>query len=241
MRSNAAWAEQRIAQWDPHFRHRWVVYEDTLRALLSEGTTWLDLGCGDAGLVARFGTRARRAAALDTLLPTQSVDVPFVCGDIRSLPFRSESADLITLRFVVEHLRTIPSDLHDVVRVLKPGGRLLVLTTNTLSPLIGLPRLLPHRCKQFLLRSLFGVRASDVFPTYHRFNSEGVMRRNAAGLTLERLQYVQDANYARRWVFLLFFGWHLLTRPRRLQKFRTNILAVFVKNAGMLAGAAPRT
>lgn len=239
MTDNEEWSNRIIRRWDPAFQHRWVVYRETLEGMLTPETTWLDIGCGDGGIVGELKHRAGLAVGADVRPPSRVSDGMFVCCDLRSLPFRSGVADLVTLRFVVEHLAS-PADLQEVVRVLKPQGRLLVLTTNAISPFIVLPRLLPFGLKQGLLTSLYNLREEEVFPTYHRFNSEKVMRTCLGELELVSVRYLQDANYIRRWMFVPFFAWHLITLPRMLQKLRTNILALFVKRT-LSAGAPLRT
>src|SRR5207244_235793 len=132
-RRNRAWSDAILRAVDRRFRHRWEVYDDTVRALLVPGGTWIDVGCGDNAMVndPDFGGRTGTAVGVDLFVPPAGTR-RFVCANVRALPLRTASADLVTLRFVAEHLASA-GDLADVARVLKPGGRMVVLTTNTLS------------------------------------------------------------------------------------------------------------
>src|ERR1700733_4748288 len=66
----------------------------------------LDVGCGDGAAVVRGG-----------------VDAP-------GLPFAAESADVVIMSELIEHLVDTDSALDEAFRVLKPGGSLLMSTPN---------------------------------------------------------------------------------------------------------------
>jgi len=53
-----------------------------------------------------------------------------VAGDLTRLPFASQSFDCITCGYVLEHLADPLPGLEELGRVLKPGGSVLVLTTE---------------------------------------------------------------------------------------------------------------
>ncbi|MEZ6132287.1 MAG: methyltransferase domain-containing protein [Planctomycetaceae bacterium] len=55
----------------------------------------------------------------------------FVGADMTALPFRDESFDCITCGFVLEYLPDPTPGLAEFARVLKPGGTLLLLVTET--------------------------------------------------------------------------------------------------------------
>lgn len=227
--TNRQWSDRIIQHTDPTFRHRWEVWEDAITRMLHKQAVWIDMGCGSNNIVNEFGHLAASAIGTDIVSPEHPTNAQFVLMQPNKLPFPDASADLITLRFVAEHLPDISGSFNEIVRVLKPGGHLMVLTTNTNSPLIALPRLLPFRVKNALLRTLFRVRDVDVMPTFHRLNTPRAMQRVHPTLRLVRLNFLQDANYTRRLIFLLFYAWHLATRPKPFQRFRTNLLAIWKK------------
>jgi SAM-dependent methyltransferase len=171
---------------------------------------------------------ARQAVGVDLLAPGRPVS-DFVRADIRRLPFRSGSVDLVTLRFVVEHFRVVDPYMQEIARVLRPGGRVIILTTNALSPPIAIPRLLPFPLKHRILSALFQVAPKDLFQAYHRMNTPGRFRREVGPFELRRLEILSDINYVRRWVFWILLAWHQITRPMPLRRFRMNLLAVLEK------------
>jgi len=63
-------------------------------------------------------------------------EVPYICADATALPFRDSSMDLVGMHQVLEHVPNPESVLREVLRVLKPKGRLAVVCPNLLS--IGL-------------------------------------------------------------------------------------------------------
>lgn len=51
----------------------------------------------------------------------------FLCCDLERLPFRSESFDGVLCGFVLEHFPDPREGLSEMVRVMRPGGRLMLL------------------------------------------------------------------------------------------------------------------
>ena len=54
----------------------------------------------------------------------------FVAADLTSLPFDDASFDCVTCGYVLEHLPDPEPGLAEVARVLQPGGRMFLLTTE---------------------------------------------------------------------------------------------------------------
>jgi ubiquinone/menaquinone biosynthesis C-methylase UbiE len=54
----------------------------------------------------------------------------FVVADVTSLPFADGSFDCITCGYVLEHVPDPEKGLSELARVLRPGGRMLLLTTE---------------------------------------------------------------------------------------------------------------
>jgi len=59
-------------------------------------------------------------------------DKSFVKADVRDLPFPDNYADYILARQVLEHITFlhVPNTLHEWIRVLKPGGRMVITCPN---------------------------------------------------------------------------------------------------------------
>lgn len=191
---------------------------------------WVDIGCGDNAVVADLGNRAEFAVGVDAKIPQQRTTAPFVCANLNHLPLQQGAVDFVTLRFVIEHLKDVPKALLEIERIMKPKGKFVVITTNSWSPFVFLPRILPFRLKKKLLMSLYEVEASTIQRTYHRFNSVPLMRQGIGNLKLIELRLIQDVNYVRRWLFWVNFIWHMLTKMKPLRYLRTCIFAVYVQS-----------
>jgi len=76
-----------------------------------------------AGMLAEA---ARQAAARGL------TNVRFESADLAALPFADAAFDIVTCRLVVHHLPTLAPMLHDIARVLRPGGQFVVV--DTISP-----------------------------------------------------------------------------------------------------------
>jgi len=66
----------------------------------------------------------RARSRLKSSLPTH------VAADLSHLPFADESFDCVTCGYVLEHLPQARPGLAELSRVMKPGGRMLLLTTE---------------------------------------------------------------------------------------------------------------
>jgi SAM-dependent methyltransferase len=110
----------------------------------------IDLGCGP-GQVARYlAGRGAHSIGLD-LSPQMlrqarlQADGPFVCGDLRALPFRSARASGAVAFYSIQHLprQDLPVALEEIRRVLAPGG-FLVIATHLGQGEVYVPELLGH-------------------------------------------------------------------------------------------------
>ena len=95
----------------------------------------LEVGGGRSGLAAMLYPAAR-ITNLD--LNAEYAEAPcnrlervrFVCGDATALEFADESFDLITMFDLLEHVPDDAAAVAEALRVLRPGGSLLVSTPN---------------------------------------------------------------------------------------------------------------
>ena len=214
---------------NPSYRHRYEVYNELISGELSSDKVWVDIGCGCNENVSVYGGKARIAVGIDALVHPGLCKAPFVQASLRTIPIRSGCVDLVTLRMVVEHLERVPDDFAEIERILRPGGKMVVLTTNRLSPLVFLPGLLPYRLKEGLIRKTFHTAAEDVFPTFHRCNTPSAMKHGIGQLRLSTLQFLEQVPMTSPGLTVVFGGWFTVTRIPFLSKLRSTMLAVFQK------------
>ena len=107
---------------------------DTLLATLDvrPGGRVLDVGCGPGAALRELRLRGACPVGVDLYAAWASLchERPVVRGDAAHLPFAGGSMDAALLVHVVAHLGRPAQGLREIRRVLRPGGRLGLLTPN---------------------------------------------------------------------------------------------------------------
>jgi len=105
----------------------------TLAALDAQpGETVLDLAAGTGTSTEPLADKGVRAIPCDLSTGMLAVgkerrpDLPFVAGDALHLPFADESFDAVTMSFGLRNVTDVRRALEELLRVTKPGGRLVV-------------------------------------------------------------------------------------------------------------------
>lgn len=94
------------------------------------GARILDAGCGDGTAVVRLLERGHRATGCDIRPWDWSRGPNWVLSYGGHLPFRDEAFDAVGCLAVLEHLPDPIPFLVELVRVLRPGGRVVVACPN---------------------------------------------------------------------------------------------------------------
>ncbi len=111
---------------------------------LREGENVLDIGAGMGLLACEMSAEVGRNGSVDGVDPSESMlvlardrrppdgagEIRFVVGDACALPFGDEVFDAAVATQVYEYVQDMPAALGEAFRVLRPGGRLLVLDTD---------------------------------------------------------------------------------------------------------------
>ncbi|GCE78014.1 demethylmenaquinone methyltransferase [Cellulomonas biazotea] len=105
----------------------------TLSALGAQpGETVLDLAAGTGTSAEPLADAGVRVVACDLSLGMLEVgkrrrpDLAFVAGDALHLPFADASFDAVTMSFGLRNVSDVPGALAELLRVTRPGGRLVV-------------------------------------------------------------------------------------------------------------------
>lgn len=182
------------------YRPALEVYTAIADELVTPETTMLDAGCGEAGLVSDFQTRARSVTGVDRYLRPirNTIEIDRIAeSDIERLPFADEAFSLVMNSWVLEHLERPQIVFDEISRVLKPGGHFLFITPNAYNYLIWARRLVPNRVSKPVVNTLYDRGEDYIFPTYYRANTRRSIdaQLNAAGLVCRRFEYISDPSY----------------------------------------------
>ena len=214
-----------------------ALYRELIRRHLGQGARLLDAGCGRYLRFCReFATTANVVGIdLDRAFETTNQQPPYaVRGDVGTLPFASGYFDLIISRSVVEHLEDPPRVFREFARVLRPGGKVIILTPNKYDYVSVFASLTPYWLHRALVSRIFNVPADDVFPTLYRANTVSAMRRAMAAAGLRECEMDTINHYPAYLMFspvLFRLGvlYERLTSTQLLRMLRGLILCVFEK------------
>lgn len=230
--------------------HYYADYEDEIAHLLrmivrhsKPDSIVLDAGCGRAGFATPWRQFSRRLIGVD--IATGIAENAWVGYKVRSdlyqLPLPGNSVDLVIMRYVMEHLERPVEALREVVRVLRPGGKLVLLTPNRRHYVCLVARLTPHWLHRWFL-ARHGRFDEDVSPTRYRANTPRHLREVAsrAGFRITELELYEAQPGYLGWfwpVFMLGVAYErLVNRFECLAGLRVSMLATFEKLSG---GASP--
>ncbi|HXN56808.1 MAG TPA: methyltransferase domain-containing protein [Myxococcales bacterium] len=163
------------------------------RELPPDARRVLDLGCGPGNSTAHL-LRAvgAGAAGADVALPMlararrREPSLSLLCADGARLPVRSSSLDAVTFHSVLYLLPERGAALREVARVLRPGGRAVLLEPHAgvRATVVGLARALPTP-RWFLTALVWRVMSR----AYGRFTAEDLRLRLAeVGLRVLKME-----------------------------------------------------
>ncbi len=130
------------ARVDAHDERAYQEYVSFIRRFAGKEDRALDLGCGTGLSTFMLSKELRDVVGVDISLifikiaqeKHQAPNIEFKCADILNLPFADGSFDIVSSFLTLEHIYDVAGALSEMVRVAKPGGLVIVLAPNLLSP-----------------------------------------------------------------------------------------------------------
>jgi SAM-dependent methyltransferase len=151
-----------------------------LEQIVHPGDRILDAGCGAGKFFSLDFARAAccRLFGVDVQENLKINSCVDFCAraDLKRLPFSDGSFDVVNCRLVIEHLDIPETALREFYRVLKPGGRLAILTPNLLHYFGVAASLTPDWFHVWFNTRVRGFDGSDIFPTFYRANTRWRLR-----------------------------------------------------------------
>jgi demethylmenaquinone methyltransferase/2-methoxy-6-polyprenyl-1,4-benzoquinol methylase len=144
-------------------RWRRLVAKTLFEILSNRGARILDVACGtgDLSLTLRNSGQAR-IVGIDFCRPMLDIAaakairsgalLPFIEGDALELPFGDGSFEAATIAFGLRNLASVEAGFKELLRVLKPGGRVVVLEFS--------------KPKAPVLRSFFKIYFTKILPLF---------------------------------------------------------------------------
>jgi ubiquinone/menaquinone biosynthesis C-methylase UbiE len=181
---------------DPAWDDSIISLAKLFRERAGSGLTVLDAGCGRGNYVLEsnqalvkkiVGVDASKEATTGNALAEE-----IVVADLEKLPFPDSSFDAVTSLWVLEHLRRPDRFFAEAERVLKPGGKLFLVTPHSNSYVLLIKKLVGRRLTRFVLEWLFGRSEADTFRAYYAANTAKDLRRLAKEAGLKELALIEN-------------------------------------------------
>ena len=201
-------------------------YRELIRKYIIPGTRLLDAGCGRYLKFSKELAPTAEVVGID-LEPTLEATnecFPFgICGDLAKLPLRSEYFDVVISRFVVEHLPDPTQVFEELYRVLKPGGKVILLTPCKWDYVSLIAAATPYFWHRSLVSRIFRVSKDDVFPTFYRANTPSSITKALTSIGFRQRELLMINHYPAYLMFspVLFRLGRFYERLTSLEMFRS--------------------
>jgi demethylmenaquinone methyltransferase/2-methoxy-6-polyprenyl-1,4-benzoquinol methylase len=118
----------------------------------------------------------------------EAVTMPLLQGTAEALPFRAGSFDFLSMGYALRHVASLDSTFREYARVLKPGGKLLLLEFRRPRTRLGLAlaRIYMGRIVPGVSHLLTGSRPTEILMKYCWQTVEDSVPPGTIGAALER-------------------------------------------------------
>ena len=220
------------------------LYRKELLNILNEDkvSVWVDAGGGnDPGIHRKDydSTKNVQIVSLDedsnSLLKNKIADILIRCN-LEKIPLKAQYADVITMRWVAEHVEEPKKVLRELCRILQENGRLLILTPNANHFYPPIAKHFPKVYESYRTK-VCGWESASIHNRFYRMNRRSTLKSLFKTIYLqeEKFHYVNSNFFHRKLSFLYFIESCLIRILKifRIQIFDYAILGVYKKSAPM--------
>lgn len=214
-----------------------AIYREEITRNVSPGIRLLDAGCGRYLKFSKEFADIAQVVGIDleATLQTHNARSPYgVRGNLERLPFPAETFDLVISRSVIEHLEQPRQVFQEFYRILKPGGRSILITPNKYDYVSLIAAFTPYNVHRALVSRIFQVPADDVYPTLYRANTRSKLAKEVTAVGFREKSF-QTINHYPAYLFfsptLFRIGvlYERLTSLNLFSALRGSLLGVFEK------------
>lgn len=221
-------------------------------ACIQRGDRVLDVACGTGVLARHVATHVEPTGSIVGLdcnsqmlavARRKAPEIHWQEGWAERLPFASGSFDVVVSQFGLMFFEDRQKSIHEMIRVLRPGGRLAVAVWDSFENSPGYAALIP------LLERLFGVQVADALRYPFVLGDSGTLRSLFAEAGLGHVVTTTQVGTARfpsieSWMYTDIRGWTLSgllddADFQRLLTEATVALQPYVDAEGAVAFSAP--
>lgn len=202
----------------PPDSHPYRLLERAILRHVDTDHTVLDVGCGrGAPNLVRLKGHAKTLIGIDLVeFEIADPELLLISGDVCDMSaITSGSVDLAYSRSVMEHVEDTMAACAEINRVLKPGGKYMVLTPNAWDYVSMIARVIPNRFHARMVRITSGRQETDVFPTLYNANTFRQLKKIARLTNFALLHF----EYLGQYPAYFTFSTSLFRMASRYEKF----------------------
>jgi ubiquinone/menaquinone biosynthesis C-methylase UbiE len=163
--------------------HPYRIFEQEILKMIKPHYTVLDAGCGRSGeMIKSLSSTVEKAIGVDLVdfsPELRSSKVKLLNNDLSKIDLPDGSVDMVISRSVFEHFEEPLSVYLEMHRILRPAGKLFILTPNLLDYSSLISKLIPNKFHAQIVKKTEGRNEFDTFPTHYKSNTFASIRRLA--------------------------------------------------------------
>ena len=229
---------QQYAKRNSNWEESTNIYHNQIGRYVTSKTKLLDIGCGHSNLLKDIYKKTPHTYGIDP--DKHAVKRNNLIKDVRQeyvekMSFKDNFFDIVVCAWVLEHLPDPKKAFKEIYRVLKPGGRVIFITPNTLNYNVWIIRLIPESLHDFFTRKLYGRQDHDTFSKKYKFNNPKKIEESMKewGYAKEELIVNGDPSYISfgRITFEIACLFEKIQNLKPFRNSKVHIIGVFRKEA----------